>query len=53
MHTAVAPGSIYDITVGTQPYGISLACTVSDQSGTVSANVTTVAVNCAPVTPTR
>jgi hypothetical protein len=53
MHSAVAYGSTYDISVGTQPYGISLACTVSDQSGTANANVTTVAVSCAPGAATK
>ncbi len=53
MHTALASGATYDITVGTQPYGISLACTPSSGSGAVSGNVATVAISCANVTPTQ
>ena len=53
MHTAVAPGSAYDISVGTQPYGITLNCTVSNASGTVESNVTSVMVDCSTVTPTQ
>jgi sugar lactone lactonase YvrE len=53
MNTAVASGSSYQITVGTQPYGISLACTSSTASGTASSNVTSVAITCNSVTPTQ
>ena len=45
---AVAAGTNYDITVGTQPTGET--CSVSGGSGTVSADVTTVAVSCSAVT---
>jgi sugar lactone lactonase YvrE len=53
MHTAVAPGSTYSITVGTQPYGINLACTANAATGSVGGNITTVAIICTPVTPTQ
>ncbi|HVW71466.1 MAG TPA: hypothetical protein VHB68_20970 [Steroidobacteraceae bacterium] len=53
MHTGLAYGSTYDVTVGTQPYGISLVCTPSNASSTVSADVTTVAISCATVAPTQ
>ena len=44
--TAVANGTAYTVTVGTQPAG--QACTVANGSGTVAgANVTNVAVTCA------
>ena len=44
--TAIASGSTYSVTVGTQPTGET--CTVTNGSGTVgSANVTNVAVACA------
>ncbi len=51
MHTDVAYGLPYDVAVGTQPYGISLACTPSSNSGTASANVSTVSISCATVAP--
>src|SRR6185437_6822185 len=53
MKTPVASGSVYDITVGSQPYGLTLACSVSDGSGTVSGNVTSIAVSCGSATPTQ
>ena len=53
MNTLVAAGSSYAISVGTQPYGISIGCTISNASGTVITDVTAVAVNCAPVTPVK
>lgn len=47
MHTGVAQGTPYAITVKTQPGGTT--CTVSGGTGTVAtANVTSVAVSCAP-----
>ena len=49
MNTAVAYGSSYNVTVGTQPYGISLACTVSGGSGTASGSMNPIIVNCAAV----
>jgi hypothetical protein len=52
MQTKLAAGAKYSISVGSQPYGIILACTIANASGTVSANVTTVAVSCATVNPT-
>ena len=45
MPTSVAAGSTYNITVQTQPAGQT--CSVSNGSGTVSAVVTSVTVNCA------
>ena len=42
---SVPSGSTYDVTVGSQPSHET--CTVSAGSGTVSANVTTIAVSCA------
>jgi 6-phosphogluconolactonase (cycloisomerase 2 family) len=43
--TQLASGAAYNVTVMTQPSGQT--CTVADGSGTVSANVTNVAVSCA------
>src|SRR6266850_1266252 len=43
--TALKKGASYSVTVLTQPSGQS--CTVTNGAGTVSANVTNVAVNCA------
>ena len=48
--TAVASGSAYSVTVLTQPTGQS--CTVSNSSGTASANVTNVQVACSNKTYT-
>ncbi len=45
---SVPAGTPYDVTVGSQPTGET--CTVSAGTGTVSANVTTVAVSCAAQT---
>jgi uncharacterized repeat protein (TIGR03803 family) len=46
--TSLASGAAYAVTIGTQPSGAT--CTVSGGSATVgSANITTVAVNCAAV----
>ena len=42
---SVPAGTAYDVTIGSQPSGDT--CTVSAGSGTVSANVTSVAVSCA------
>jgi hypothetical protein len=42
--TAIAGGGAYSVTVFTQPSGQS--CTVANGAGTISANVTNVAVNC-------
>jgi sugar lactone lactonase YvrE len=53
MNTRVASGSAYDITVGKQPYGLTLACSISGGSGTVSANVTSITVSCLNVAPTQ
>src|SRR6185437_15594134 len=53
MKTPVASGSTYDITVGSQPYGLTLACSVSGGSGTVSGNVTSIAVSCGNATPAQ
>lgn len=49
MNTGVAYGSSYNVTVGTQPYGIGVACTVSGGSGTANDNMNPIAVNCAAV----
>jgi sugar lactone lactonase YvrE len=49
MNTAVAYGSSYNLTVGTQPYGISLACTVSGGSGAANDSMSPITVNCAAV----
>jgi hypothetical protein len=48
--TALANGTVYSVTVLTQPSGQS--CTVTNGAGTVSANVTNVAVSCIPSTYT-
>jgi sugar lactone lactonase YvrE len=53
MKTPVASGAAYEITVGRQPYGLTLACSVSDGNGTATANVTSIAVSCSNVTPTQ
>ena len=53
MPTAVADGAAYAITVGTQPYGVNLACTPANSTGTVSADVTNVTITCATTTPTQ
>ena len=45
--TAIASGSNYNVTVVTQPNGPSQTCTVANATGTVTANVTNVTVNCA------
>jgi 6-phosphogluconolactonase (cycloisomerase 2 family) len=45
--TALAAGSAYSVTVGTQPAGAS--CSVSAGSGTATAAVSNVAVTCSPV----
>jgi hypothetical protein len=45
--TALADGTAYAVTVGTQPSGPSQTCTVSNGSGTLAgANVSNVAVTC-------
>jgi Galactose oxidase, central domain len=44
--TAVAGGSTYDVTVSSQPTNPSQNCTVSNGSGTATANVTNVQVVC-------
>ena len=48
--TAVASGAAYSVTVLTQPTGQS--CTVTNGSGTASANVTNVQVACSNLPPT-
>lgn len=45
--TALASGAAYAVTVKTQPSSPAQSCTVSQGSGTASANVTTVKVVCA------
>ncbi len=44
--TPVASGGAYAVTVATQPAGPAQRCLISAGTGTASANVTTVAVNC-------
>ena len=53
MNTPVASGSAYAITVGTQPYGLTLACAVTGGSGAATASVTSISVTCGSVTPTQ
>src|SRR3569833_1876306 len=53
MPAAVTDGAGYAITVGTQPYGINLACTPANNSGTATADVSNVAITCATATPTQ
>ena len=53
MKTPVAAGTVYDITVGSQPYGLTLSCSVSGGGGTVSGNVSSIAVSCRSATPTQ
>lgn len=47
--TALAAGAAYKVTVSTQPSSPTQSCTVTNGSGTASANVTNVVVNCASV----
>lgn len=49
MHTGIAYGGAYDVTVGTQPYGIDLACAPSSGSGTATGPVSNIAVSCSSV----
>ncbi len=44
--TALTSGSMYAVTVLTQPTNPTQACTVTNGTGTVSANVTNVAISC-------
>lgn len=53
MNTPVAADSVYAITVRSQPYGLTLACSVSNGSGTASGNVTSIAVSCSNATPAQ
>ena len=53
MNTGLNYGADYSITVGSQPYGIALACRVTNGTGSVSGAVNTVAVTCAPTTATQ
>jgi hypothetical protein len=46
--TSLATGKTYAVTVQTQPSNPQQTCSVSNGSGTVSANVTSVQVTCAP-----
>jgi alpha-tubulin suppressor-like RCC1 family protein len=48
---AINSGSPYAVTVMTQPASPAQTCTVTSGSGTLSANVTNVAVNCIDNTP--
>jgi sugar lactone lactonase YvrE len=49
MNTGIADGGAYDVTVGTQPYGVDLACTPSNGSGTATGQVNDIAVGCSSV----
>jgi 6-phosphogluconolactonase len=44
--TSIVSGTVYAVTVSTQPSGPVQHCTVASGSGTASANVTSVAVTC-------
>ncbi len=44
--TAIASGAAYSVTVATQPSNPTQTCTVTNATGTASANVTNVAVSC-------
>ncbi len=48
--TALTSGAAYDVTVLTQPSSPAQTCTVTDGTGTASANVTSVQVACASQT---
>ena len=50
--TAIASGSAYNVTVGTEPSNPTQSCVVSNGSGTATANVTNVSVVCTTVTQT-
>ncbi len=51
MNTGLPYNSTYAVTVGAQPYGISLACTPTQSSGTATAAVSSIVVTCATVAP--
>ncbi len=44
--TSIVPGTVYAVTVSTQPTGPAQRCTVASGGGTASANVSSVAVTC-------
>ena len=48
--TAIASGTAYSVTVLTQPGTPSQSCSVVNGSGTASANVSNIAINCTPRT---
>jgi len=48
--TALTSGSAYNVTVFTQPTSPAQTCSVTNGSGTVSASITNVAVNCTTTT---
>jgi len=49
MQTGLAVGASYDVTVAQQPYGISLVCNSSNASGSATSDVTSIAIQCNPV----
>jgi sugar lactone lactonase YvrE len=53
MNTYIAAGSVYSISVGTQPYGITVACSASNATGTATTDVTSVVISCSDVTPVQ
>jgi large repetitive protein len=51
--TAIASGSAYQVTVGTEPSSPAQTCVVTNGSGTATANVTNVTVACTTTTQTE
>ena len=51
MNTGLADGASYNVVVGTQPYGLSIGCGVSNGSGASTTDVTSIRINCGTVTP--
>ena len=51
MNTGLADGASYNVVVGTQPYGVSIGCGISNGSGASTADVTSIRINCGSVIP--
>ena len=51
MNTGLADGASYNVVVGTQPYGVSIGCGISNGSGASTADVTSLRINCGSVIP--
>lgn len=53
MTTQLKYGATYDVSIGTQPYGLTLQCVASGGSGSVAGTVTSISLDCATVTPVQ